>query len=95
MTDTGTPATMTTDQQTAALNAEVAKYAAKGWTVSNVTSAQAVLQRKKRIGWFWNIVLTVVTGGLWLIVIVVRLVNRKMETVILAVDLYGNVVARS
>lgn len=80
---------------TAALNAEVARYATQGWTVSSVSNGQAVLQRKKRIGWFWNIVLTLLTGGIWLIVVLVKLVNRKTETLILSVDPTGRVYARA
>ena len=59
-----------------------------------MSGAQAVLQRKKRIGWFWNLILSVLTGGLWLIVVIIRVVNRKIETKILAVDAYGAVSAR-
>jgi len=79
----------------AALNAEVARYATQGWTVSSVSDGQAVLQRRKRIGWFWNLLLTLLTGGLWLIVVIVRLINRKTETLILSVDPSGRVVARA
>ena len=73
------------------MNAAVASYASDGWTVSSVTGTQAILQRKRKIGWFWNIVLTVVTGGLWLIVVIVKVVNRKIETVTLTVDQSGRV----
>jgi hypothetical protein len=75
----------------AALDEAVARWARDGWSVSSVSGATAVLQRKKRIGWFWNLVLTVITGGLWLIVVVVRVVNRKIQTVVLTVDEYARV----
>lgn len=69
------------EARAAVLDAEVANLARQGWTVSSSTSGtQAVLQRKKRIGWFWNIILSVLTGGIWLIVMIVRVVNRKIET---------------
>lgn len=74
-----------------ALNAEVARYARKGWTVSSVTPGQAVLQRKKKIGVLLNVLLSIITGGLWLIVVIVRVVNRKVETKIITVDAYGKV----
>jgi hypothetical protein len=95
MTNTtpGAP-TLAPEAQAQVLNAEVATYASKGWTVSSVSGGQAVLQRKKRIGWFWNLVLSIVTGGLWLIVVVVKLVNRKIETLVLSVDAYGRVSRR-
>jgi hypothetical protein len=73
------------DSSTQVLNAEVSRRAQDGWSVASVTGSQAILQRKKRIGWFWNIVLTLVTGGLWLIVVIVRLVNRKIETLTITV----------
>lgn len=75
----------------AALDAAVARWAKNDWTVSSVSGATAVLQRKKRIGWFWNLVLTLLTGGLWLIVVIIRVVNRKIETIVLTVDEYARV----
>ncbi|WP_157580299.1 hypothetical protein [Plantibacter sp. Leaf314] len=82
------------EQLTAVLNAEVARYAARGWSVSSVQGQQAVLQRQKRIGWFWNLVLTLITGGLWLIVVIIRVVNRKVESLIVTVDAYGRISTR-
>ncbi|MBD8101190.1 hypothetical protein ITJ66_01960 [Plantibacter sp. VKM Ac-2885] len=82
------------EQLTAVLNAEVARYAARGWTVSSVQGQQAVLQRQKRIGWFWNLILTLITGGLWLIVVIIRVVNRKVESLIVTVDAYGRISTR-
>src|SRR5918993_264511 len=49
------------------LNAEVAKYVRQGWTAETTTAGQAVLSKNKRIGWFWNLILVGLTGGLWLI----------------------------
>ena len=82
------------EQLTAVLNAEVARYAARGWTVSSMQGQQAVLQRQKRIGWFWNLILTLLTGGLWLIVVIIRVVNRKVESLIVTVDAYGRISTR-
>lgn len=93
MTDTSRPA-LSPEARSAALDSTVAKLAREGWTVTSVSPAQAVLQRRKRIGWFWNLLLTLVTGGLWLIVVIVKLVNRKTETRIVTVDAYGNVSTR-
>ncbi len=44
-----------------------------------------------RMGWFWNTVLVIVTGGLWLIYLIYRALNRKRATVVLTVDQYGNI----
>ena len=70
----------------------VAQYVSKGWAVESRTDTQAVLTRKPRIGWFWNILLTVLTGGLWLIVVVSKLINRKVERRVLTVDESGQLV---
>lgn len=59
------------------VDALVAKYVSNGWAVESRTETQAVLVRKKKLGWFWNILLTLVTAGLWLIVVFFKIVNRK------------------
>lgn len=65
------------------LDQKVAEYVAKGWAVESRTDSQAVMTKKSRIGWFWNIVLSVFTGGLWLIVVLYKVLNRKVERVVL------------
>jgi hypothetical protein len=74
-----------------ALSKAASSYLDKRWTVSLSTSEQIVLQRRKRMGWFWNTVLVIVTGGLWLIYVIYRALNRKTESVTLTVDEYGKV----
>jgi hypothetical protein len=73
------------------LNAEVAKFVKRGWTVETTGSGQAVLSKNKRIGWFWNLILILLTGGLWLIYVVYRALNRKKLTAIITVDATGRV----
>lgn len=46
------------------LDAEVAALVAKGYAVESRTETQAVLVRKRRIGLFWNVVLSIITSGL-------------------------------
>jgi len=87
MTTASTP--VSPEHRTALLNAEVARLASQGWTVSSVSGDQGIVQRKKRIGWFWNTILAIVTGGLWLIVVAIRVVNRKIETRVVTVDAFG------
>ena len=82
---------LTAEQRTELLNYEVARFALDGWTVSSVTGTQAVLQRKKRIGFFGNVFLTFLTWGLWLIVVALRILNRKIESLVLTVDRSGKV----
>ena len=80
---------ISTDQQQAILGAEIARYVSRGWTVESVVGPTATLTKNKRIGWFWNTVLTFVTLGLWLIVVIFRVVNRKRYTIVLTVDPSG------
>jgi hypothetical protein len=77
--------------RTQILNAEVAKYVRNGWTVETSTSDQAVLSKNKRIGWFWNLILILLTAGLWLIYVVYRALNRKKLTAVITVDELGRV----
>lgn len=74
------------------LDQAVAQYVNDGWTIESRTDTQAVMARKARIGWFWNILLSVLTGGLWLIVVFFKLVNRKVERRVLTADASGNLV---
>ena len=82
----------TIEQRTATLDREIAKASREGWSVTSVTpGTQAILQRKKRVGWFWVTVLSILTIGIFLIIIALRVINRKMETLIITVDDNGKV----
>jgi activator of 2-hydroxyglutaryl-CoA dehydratase len=85
------PAALSDESRAQLLNAEVAKYAQRGWTVQSVAAGQAVVSKNKRIGWFWNLILVIVTGGLWLIYVVYRALNRKVQTVVITVDPAGRI----
>lgn len=61
----------------------VAQHVKQGWAIESRTDTQVVLTKKARIGWFFNIVLTVCTGGLWLLVVLYKVVNRKVERKVL------------
>lgn len=90
MTDTTAgPTPLDEASRGAVLNAEVARLARDGYTVQTNANNQAVLTKVRRMGWFWNTVLVIVTGGLWLIYVIYRALNRKKDTVILTVDQYG------
>lgn len=78
-----------------ALNAEVARLARDGWTVSSVTDGQAIVQRKARLNWILHVLLSVLTGGLWLIVVAVLVINRRVESRVVTVDqVTGKVLVR-
>jgi hypothetical protein len=92
MTDVNrNPAALSEAARTQILNAEVAKYVKDGWTVETSAGDQAVLSKNKRIGWFWNLILVLLTGGLWLIYIIYRALNRKKLTAIITIDELGRV----
>lgn len=65
------------------LDQKVAEYVSKGWAVESRSENQAVITKRSRIGFFWNTVLSVFTGGLWLLVVLYKLVNRKVERKVL------------
>lgn len=73
------------------LNAEIAKYVARGYSVQSKTTGHAVLSKNKRMGWFWNTVLAIVTAGIWLIWVIYRALNRKTEVLQISVDVTGKV----
>ncbi len=86
-----TSGALSADARTQILNAEVAKHAQRGWTVQTVNVDQAVLSKTRRMGWFWNLILVLLTGGLWLIYVIYRALNRKVDTLIITVDAQGRV----
>ena len=86
-----TSAALPADARAQLLNAEVARYAQRGWTVQTVNADQAVLSKTRRMGWFWNLILVLITGGLWLIYVIYRALNRKVDTLIITVDAQGRV----
>lgn len=85
---------MSREARSQLLNAEIARLVSHGYSVQNVAGDQAVLSRNKRMGWFWNTVLVLVTAGFWLIYVVYRALNRKTETVIVSVDEHGRLSRR-
>lgn len=81
----------TTNADQIALNGAIAAAAKEGWTVSTVNGSSAVLQRRKKIGFWGNAIASLLTGGLWLLVVLMRLINRKTETLVLSVGVDGKV----
>ena len=65
------------------LDQKVAEYVAKGYSVESRSDTQAVVSRKKRIGLVSNTLLTILTGGIWLVVVAYKVINRKVDRVVL------------
>jgi hypothetical protein len=85
---------LTDSQRSDILSRSVATYARKGWATESLSSTQAVLVKTKRIGWFWNLILVLLTAGLWLIYVIYRALNRKTKRVVLFVTEQGKVETR-
>lgn len=90
----GDPASVGDARRAEILNRAVADYVRKGWAAEAISGTQAVLVKTKRIGWFWNLILVLVTFGLWLIYVIYRALNRKQKRVVLFVDERGRVHTR-
>jgi len=91
MTNATGPTPLDDATREAILQTEVAKAVRQGYSVQSVGAGQAVLTKTKRIGFFWNLILTLVTVGIWLIWIIYRALNRKRSTLIITVDAFGKV----
>jgi len=81
-------------QRSDILSRTVADYARKGWATESISNTQAVMVKTKRIGWFWNLILTLITAGIWLIFVIYRALNRKTKRVVLFVTEQGKVETR-
>lgn len=55
----------------------VAHFARQGFTVEYQSTSEVILVRTRRVGFFWNLVLSVLTSGFWLIVWGIRLATRR------------------
>jgi hypothetical protein len=55
----------------------LAKYLAKGYVVQTEDEDVVVLVRNRKVGVFWNLVLTLVTGGWWAIVWIYKLITKN------------------
>lgn len=82
---------MPRENRMALLDAEIAKAVRQGWSVQSRSDFQAVLSKQRRIKLWINLLLVLVTGGLWLIYIIYRALNRKVDTRTIGVDQSGKV----
>ena len=78
------------DQRRAILDRAVARYVANGYSVQSNTGRQAVVVKRQRINLLLNLLLVLITGGLWLIFLAVRLLNWPTDRVVLTVNDQGD-----
>lgn len=79
------------EERTEILQREIARYVGKGYQVQSSTQTQAVLSKKKRIRLVTHILIAVLTFGVWLLVPLWQIVNRKQITISIYVDEFGSV----
>jgi hypothetical protein len=76
------------------LNPYVSRYVSKGYEVTSRTPTQVVLSKPRRLGLLWwivNLILAAITGGLWLIYVIYRVVNKGARQVVFTVQDQGRV----
>ena len=73
------------------LQREIAKLVAKGYQVQSSSATQAVLSKKKKIRLITHILIAVITVGVWLLVILWQMINRKQTMITVSVDEFGKV----
>jgi CHASE1-domain containing sensor protein len=71
------------------LFARVAVLARDQWQVESKTSNSVILSRPKKIKFWLNLLLSLITGGLWLIYVLYRVVNRQRESRIVRISKDG------
>ncbi|MDP9028227.1 MAG: DUF2510 domain-containing protein [Actinomycetota bacterium] len=80
--------------QQGVLNAEVAKFVAAGYSVEMNDGTRAVVARRVPMSLLLNLLGVFLTGGLWLIYVLVRLGSPRYARHVLTVDADGVVNGR-
>ena len=68
----------------------IATEVSKGWRVESQSTIQGVLAKGKAINHTLQIFLSVITGGVWLLVYIPTFIINRRQTKIVRVDDYGN-----
>jgi len=77
------------DDRRAILDRAVAKYVQHGYSVKSNNGRQAVVVKRQQVNVLLNLGLTIITGGLWLIVLALRLLNWPTDRAVLTIDAAG------
>lgn len=80
---------MTDTVSTAALDAEVAKYARKGYAVTDRTATQVIMSRRRKVSALAILgigLLALMTLGIVLLLLIPAIKNRKTDTVVITID---------
>ena len=82
----------TSSERKAALDSALNLYGAKGFRIENRSDYQATISKGKETRHVLHVVLTVLTGGVWLVVYVPLWLLTGMRRRLVVVDEYGNIV---
>ena len=82
---------MTMEHRRNLLQREIVKYVNQGYQVQSSTDTQVVLSKKKKIRLITHILIALLTAGIWQIVPLIQIINRKQNTIVLSVDQFGNI----
>mgnify|MGYP006999136975 CR=1 FL=1 len=82
---------ITMEQRRNLLQREIVKFVNQGYQVQSSTDTQVVLSKKKKIRLITHIVISLLTAGIWLLVPLIQIINRKQNTIVLSVDEFGNI----
>lgn len=80
---------LTDGERRSILDRAVTKYVQHGYSVRSNTGRQAVLVKRQSVNVPLNALLALLTGGLWLILLALRLLNWPTDRVVLSVDESG------
>ncbi len=80
---------LTDEERRAILDRAVTKYVQHGYRVRSNTGRQAVVAKRQPVNVLLNTVLAILTGGFWLILLAIRLLNWPTDVVVLSVDESG------
>ena len=76
-------------ERIAILDRAVATYVGHGYTVESNTGWQAVVSKRQEVNVPISLAMFIVTGGIWLVVLGLRLLNWPKDRVVLVVDERG------
>ena len=82
------------ERRRAVLDHAIGTYVEHGYKVESVHGFQAVMVKRRSVFTLFNALMTVVTAGLWLIVMVIRAIDPLVDRAVLTVDRRGELHGR-
>lgn len=80
---------MSDAERRAVLDHAITTYALNGYKVESDTGWRVVVGKRQRVHVLSNFALVLLTGGLWLVVLAIRLTNWPVDRAVLSVDVDG------